>query len=391
VEGGGHVLVAFCSVCVLGSAFCSVEIRTHPSNDRRSRQLDGSSEPPTLRSLTGVTSPEVPLSILDLAVVGRDDTVRDALESTVALARAAEERGYRRVWYAEHHNMSSIASSATSVLIAHVAAHTTRIRLGSGGIMLPNHSPLTIAEQFGTLASLHPGRIELGLGRAPGTDQRTFLALRRSFDDAAHFPQDVLELQGYLSGDSLVEGVRAIPGQGTHVPITILGSSLYGAQLAAELGLPYGFASHFAPAELQNAVALYRRTYRPSDRHPEPFVHAGVNVVVGETREQAAAMFERVKRSRVASFLGRGLGRHLTDDEIDALLRSPQGHQVVGMMRHTAVGTPAEVRAQLDEFAAYADADDLIVVLNATSIEERLRSLHLLADAYAPAAAPARV
>lgn len=337
------------------------------------------------RSVTAVTTPAVPLSILDLAVVGRDDSVRDALAATVELARAAEERGYRRVWYAEHHNMSSIASSATAVLIAHVAAHTARIVLGSGGIMLPNHAPLTIAEHFGTLASLHPGRIELGLGRAPGTDQRTFLALRRSFDDAAHFPQDVLELQGYLSGDSIVEGVRAIPGEGTHVPITILGSSLYGAQLAAELGLPYGFASHFAPAELQNAVALYRRTYRPSERHPEPYVHAGVNVVVAETHEAALDMHERVKRSRVASFLGRGLGRRLSDDEVEQLLRSPQGHQIVGMMRHTAVGTPPEVRAQLDEFAAFADADDVIVVLNATSIEARLRQVHLLADAFAAA------
>jgi luciferase family oxidoreductase group 1 len=325
---------------------------------------------------------EVPLSLLDLAVVGRDDTVAEGLAATVALARAAEERGYRRIWYAEHHNMSSIASSATSVLIAHVAAHTERIRLGSGGIMLPNHSPLVIAEQFGTLATLHPGRIELGLGRAPGTDQVTIRAMRRDFDAAAHFPHDVLELQAYLDGDSLVDGVRAIPGEGTCVPITILGSSLYGAQLAAELGLPFGFASHFAPAELQNAVGLYRRTYRPSDRHPTPYVHAGVNAVVAPTRDEANEMHEKVKRSRVASFLGRGLGRTLTDDEVEALLRSPQGHQIAGMMRHTAVGTPTEVRHQLEEFATYADADDLIVVLNATSIEDRCRAVHLLADAY---------
>jgi luciferase family oxidoreductase group 1 len=327
-------------------------------------------------------TPEVPLSILDLAVVGRDDTVADALHASVAIARAAEERGYRRIWYAEHHNMASIASSATSVLIAHVAAHTERIRLGSGGIMLPNHAPLVIAEQFGTLATLHPGRIELGLGRAPGTDQRTVRALRRDVDDAAHFPHDVLELQAYLSDRSLVDGVRAIPGEGTEVPITILGSSLFGAQLAAELGLPFGFASHFAPAELQNAVALYRRSYRPSERNPDPYVHAGVNVVVADTHDDARAMFERVKRSRVASFLGRGLGRRLTDDEVEALLRSPQGHQVVGMMRHTAVGTPREVRTQLEAFATYADADDLIVVHNAPTIETRVRSVHLLADAY---------
>jgi luciferase family oxidoreductase group 1 len=334
-----------------------------------------------------MSAPEVPLSILDLAIVGHDDTVAEALDATVVMAQAAEERGYRRIWYAEHHNISSIASSATSVVIAHVAAHTERIRLGSGGIMLPNHSPLVIAEQFGTLASLHPGRIELGLGRAPGTDLMTLRAMRRDVDAADQFPNDVLELQAYLAGDSLIRGVEAIPGAGTEVPITILGSSRYGAQLAAQLGLPYGFASHFAPAELQNAVALYRRTYQPSARHPEPYVHAGVNVVVADTREEATALYERVKRSRVASFLGRGAGRRLTDDEVDRLMRSPQGLQVIGMMRHTAVGTPAEVRGQLEEFAAYADADDLIVVHNATTIEQRLRSVHLLADAYGSDAA----
>lgn len=334
-----------------------------------------------------MAAPEVPLSILDLAIVGRDDTVADALTATVDLARAAEALGYRRVWYAEHHNMSSIASSATSVLIAHVAAHTERILLGSGGIMLPNHSPLVIAEQFGTLAELHPGRIELGLGRAPGTDQVTVHALRRGPDAAAHFPQDVLELQAYLEGDSLVAGVRAIPGQGTRVPITVLGSSLYGAQLAAALGLPYGFASHFAPAELEEAVARYRREYQPSERHPTPYVHAGVNVVVAPTHDEALEMQAHVERARVASFLGRGLGRRLDDAEVDALVRSPQGRQIIGMMKHTAVGTPDEVRRQLDEFADHADADDLIVVFNATTIEARLRSVHLLADAYTADAA----
>jgi luciferase family oxidoreductase group 1 len=330
-----------------------------------------------------MTRPEVPLSVLDLAVVGRDDTVADALAATVDLAQAAEERGYRRVWYAEHHNMSSIASSATSVLIAHVAAHTSRIRLGSGGIMLPNHAPLTIAEQFGTLASLHPGRIELGLGRAPGTDQPTFRALRRDLDAAAAFPHDVLELQAYLAGNSIVDGVDAIPGAGTEVPLTILGSSLYGADLAAQLGLPYGFASHFAPTDLERAVALYRRAFRPSDQLDEPFVLAGVNVVIAETSDEAAATFEQVKRRRVTSFLGRG--RQFTDDEVDQLVVSPQGLQIAGMMRHTVVGTPRTVRGQLDDFQSYADADELIVVHNAISIEGRLRAVHLLADAYAEA------
>ncbi len=327
-----------------------------------------------------MSSTSVPLSILDLAVVGRDDTEAEALAGTVALAQAAEARGFRRVWYAEHHNMSSIASSATAVLIAHVAAHTSTITLGAGGIMLPNHSPLAIAEQFGTLATLHPGRIELGVGRAPGSDQPTILALRRTWDAAATFPHDVLELQAYLAGESIVAGVKAVPGAGTEVPIWVLGSSLYGAELAAQLGLPYAFASHFAPADLERAVALYRRTFQPSAALERPHVAAGINVVIAETADEAAATFERVKRRRVASFLGGG--RRFTEEEIDQLVASPQGHQVAGMMRHTAVGTPARVAAELEDFRRYADADEVIVVLNALTIEDRVRSVHLLAEAY---------
>ncbi|NNE12537.1 MAG: MsnO8 family LLM class oxidoreductase, partial [Ilumatobacter sp.] len=202
----------------------------------------------SIRHALGVTGAEsIPLSILDLAIVGRDETPADAFAHSVAIARRAEARGYRRVWYAEHHNMASIASSATSVLIAHVAAHTSSIRLGAGGVMLPNHSPLVIAEQFGTLATLHPGRIDLGLGRAPGSDQHTMRAMRVDPRASDRFPQDVLELQGYLRGSSLVPGIEAVPGAGTDVPLYVLGSSLFGAQLAAQLGLPYGFASHFAP------------------------------------------------------------------------------------------------------------------------------------------------
>ena len=189
----------------------------------------------------------LPLSILDLAIIGKGQTAADAFANSVALAQRAEARGYERVWYAEHHNMASIASSATSVLIAHVAAHTSTIRLGAGGVMLPNHSPLTIAEQFGTLATLHPGRIDLGLGRAPGSDQDTMRAMRRDAHSSDRFPEDVLELQGYLRGESRIAGVVAVPGAGTNVPLYILGSSLFGARLAAMLGLPYAFASHFAP------------------------------------------------------------------------------------------------------------------------------------------------
>jgi luciferase family oxidoreductase group 1 len=331
----------------------------------------------------------IPLSILDLAIVGEGVTVPDALHASVAVAQRAEARGYARVWYAEHHNMASIASSATSVLIAHVAAHTATIRLGSGGVMLPNHSPLTIAEQFGTLASLHPGRIDLGLGRAPGTDQQTLRALRRDAWAAETFPQDVLELQGYLAGESRVPGVRAIPGAGTNVPLYILGSSLYGAQLAAVLGLPYAFASHFAPAALRDAVALYREEFKPSVQLEQPYVIAGVNVVVADTDDDARTMLEAVRRARVARFLVRDHGspgtagerdRRVADDELDRLLASPQGRQVAEMMRYTAVGAPATVKAYLDDFSTLANADELMLVHAAPTIETRLRSVDLVAD-----------
>jgi luciferase family oxidoreductase group 1 len=330
-----------------------------------------------------------PLSILDLALIGRDQTPADALAGSVALAQAAERRGYRRVWYAEHHNMSTIASSATAVLIAHVAAHTSTIRLGSGGVMLPNHSPLTIAEQFGTLASLHPGRIDLGLGRAPGTDQATMRALRRDHLAADTFPQDVLELQGYLTGDTRVPGVHAIPGRGTDVPLYILGSSLFGAKLAAALGLPYGFASHFAPQALRHAVAVYRSEFRPSEQLAEPYVIAGVNVIAAETDEEAEAQHLRVRRARVSLFLGRQQGRTFSDEEADAILESPQGAQIAEMMRYSAVGTPGRVRSYLEDFAAHAEADELIVVHASPTIDARLRSLDLLADAWELEVAPA--
>ena len=316
-------------------------------------------------------------------MVGRGDTVADALNATRVIAQAAEARGYRRIWYAEHHNMSSITSAATAVLIAHVAGNTRRILLGSGGVMLPNHSPLAIAEQFGTLASLHPGRIELGLGRAPGSDPATTHALRRDQASAEAFPQDVLELQAFLAGESLVPGVQAIPGAGTHVPLTILGSTLFGAQLAAHLGLRYGFASHFAPEALVDAVALYRRMFTPSGQSEVPHVTAAMNVVVAESPEAAEDLLEQVRRRRVASFLGRGYGREFTEDEIDQLIGTPQAAQILGMMRHTAVGTPPQVRTQLEEFQSFADADELIVVINAVTTEGRLRCLNLLADAYA--------
>jgi luciferase family oxidoreductase group 1 len=326
-----------------------------------------------------------PLSILDLATVGEHQTVRESLEATVVLARRAEQAGFNRVWYAEHHNMASIASSATSVLIAHVAAHTERIRLGAGGIMLPNHSPLTIAEQFGTLAELNAGRIDLGLGRAPGSDQLTQRALRRDPMAAENFPQDVIELQGYLSGTSRVPGVEAIPGKDTAVPLYILGSSLFGGSLAAALGLPFAFASHFAPDALEQAVHLYRDRFRASEQLDRPYVIAGVNVVVADTTAQAEAHLLYAQRHRVARFLARG--HQVTDQQADELLDSRAGRQVLQMMEYTAAGDPPAVRRYLDDFAQHAGADELIVTLMSPGFENRLRAATLLAEvAELPAA-----
>ncbi|MEU7741219.1 LLM class flavin-dependent oxidoreductase [Nonomuraea sp. NPDC049158] len=318
-----------------------------------------------------------PLSILDLAHIGDGETAGDSFRASVTMAQRAEEWGYQRIWYAEHHNMPSIASSATSVLIAHVASQTTTIRLGAGGIMLPNHAPLTIAEQFGTLETLHPGRIDLGLGRAPGSDQQTMRALRRNPASADDFPQDVLELQGYLTGESRIPGIDATPGKGTDVPLYILGSSLFGAKLAAMLGLPYAFASHFAPTALEDAVALYRREFQPSRQLAEPYVIAGVNVIAADTTEEAEAQFLNAKRSRVTRFLGRG--QTFTPEEADVILASPAGQQLLQMAKYSGVGTAAEVRDYLDRFAKQAQADELIVVSMAPDRKAWLRSLELLA------------
>ncbi len=326
----------------------------------------------------------IPLSILDLAIIGKGQTAADAFANSVALAQRAEARGYERVWYAEHHNMASIASSATSVLIAHIAAHTSTIRLGAGGVMLPNHSPLTIAEQFGTLATLHPGRIDLGLGRAPGSDQNTMRAMRRDAHSSDRFPEDVLELQGYLRGESRVAGVVAVPGAGTDVPLYILGSSLFGARLAALLGLPYAFASHFAPAALLDAIEIYRREFQPSVQLAEPYAIAGVNVIAADTDDEALEQWETVRRYRIARFVAPG--RDLSDDEADAILASPQGQQIAQMMHYSAVGAPDRVKAYLDEFAERAGVDELITAHSSPTIDQRLRSVDLLADAMDPVA-----
>src|SRR5689334_17223686 len=315
------------------------------------------------------------LSILDLAPIGRGQTASDSFAASVALAQRAEELGYERVWYAEHHNMPRIASSATSVLISHVGAHTRTIRLGAGGVMLPNHSPLTIAEQFGTLEAMYPGRIDLGLGRAPGSDQNTMYALRRDAASADRFPHDVLELQGYLTGNSRVAGVDAVPGKGSHVPLYILGSSLFGATLAAALGLPYAFASHFAPQLLEAAVAAYRQEFRPSEQLDRPYVVAGVNVFAADTANAAREHVTAARRLRAIGLFGRGTP--YSDEAADELLASGAGRHVDQMLTYAAVGTPGEVRNYLEGFVKTADADELIVAHQAPTPEGRLRSVTL--------------
>jgi luciferase family oxidoreductase group 1 len=325
----------------------------------------------------------IPLSVLDLAPIARGETASSSIAGSVALAQRAEEQGYQRVWYAEHHNMPGIASSATSVLIAHVGAQTERIRLGAGGIMLPNHSPLTIAEQFGTLEAMHPGRIDLGLGRAPGSDQNTMYALRRDATSADRFPQDVLELQGYLAGETRVPGVDAVPGKGSNVPLYILGSSMFGATLAAALGLPYAFASHFAPQMLEPAVAAYRREFRPSAQLDRPYVIAGVNAIAADSRADADAQLQQIRRIRAVGLFGRAQRFEGVDVDAagDELLAQGAALHVDQMLTHTALGRPDEVREYLETFRKLADADELIVAHQSPTIEGRLRSVTLVAEA----------
>lgn len=323
----------------------------------------------------------VPLSILDLAAIGEGETIAESFAGSLMLAQLAEHLGYSRVWYAEHHSMARIASSATAVLIAHIAAHTATIRLGAGGIMLPNHSPLVIAEQFGTLATLHPGRIDLGLGRAPGSDQTTARALRRDPMTAEHFPQDVLELQAFLGDQSPIPGVRAIPGEGTHVPLYILGSSTFGAQLAARLGLPYAFASHFAPKLLHQAIAIYREQFQPSTQLDQPYVMAGVGVIAADTSSAARTEFEQMRRNWARELFSRG-GVRPSLDEVDALLQSSQATRLDEMLHYSAVGTPPEVAAYLDDFQRQTGADELMIVHRTVSVGSRLRSVELLGEHF---------
>src|SRR3954471_20990314 len=288
--------------------------------------------------------PLPPLSVLDLAPIVEGATPSEALRNSLDLAQHVERWGYNRFWLAEHHNAIGIASAATAVVIAHVAAGTSTIRVGAGGIMLPNHSPLVIAEQFGTLEALHPGRIDLGLGRAPGTDRLTILALRRDVTSADTFPQDVLKLQQFLGDPRPAQAVRATPGAGTHVPLYILGSSLFGAQLAAALGLPYAFASHFAPDALLPALEAYRAGFRPSAQLQEPYAMVGINAVVAEDDESARKLFTSVQQSFTNISRGRRGQLPPPIDDIESYWTAEEKVRVMGMLSRSFVGSPSTVR-----------------------------------------------
>ena len=323
------------------------------------------------------------LSVLDLAPIVEGSTAAESLRHTLDLARHAEGWGYHRYWLAEHHNMDGVACSATAVLVGHVAGGTRSIRVGSGGVMLPNHAPLVIAEQFGTLATLYPGRIDLGLGRAPGTDQLTARALRQHLVQAEdQFPQDVVELQAYLGDEAPGQAVRAIPGMGTKVPIWLLGSSLYSAQLAAYLGLPFAFASHFAPDMLLQALDIYRRTFRPSADWPKPHAMVGINVVAADTDEQAAVLFTSTQQRFLGMQRGvRGPLPRPIDPALMATLWNPREQAgVQRMLAATAVGGPATLRQQLADIVAQTSADELIVAGAIHDHAARLHSYELLAE-----------
>ena len=328
-----------------------------------------------------MTSP-IPLSVLDLAPVCEGSDVGTALGNCLDLARHVEALGYRRFWLAEHHNMPGIASAATAVLIAHVAAGTSRIRVGAGGIMLPNHSPLQVAEQFGTLAALHPGRIDLGVGRAPGTDQATARALRRYFEGADRFPDDVQELLSWFRAAVPGQAVRAVPGAGLEVPVWILGSSLFGAQLAAALGLPYAFASHFAPDAMEQALLLYHRQFQPSAQCPHPYVMLAVNVVAADTDAQARRLFTTPQQAFVNLRRGRSGLIPPPVDDIEACWTAAEKAGVERALACSVVGGPQAVARGLADFADRHRPDELIVVANLHDHQARKDSYRIAAQAW---------
>jgi len=322
----------------------------------------------------------VPFSVLDLAPVSEGSTPAAALQNARDLAQCAERLGYHRYWVAEHHNMVGIASAATSVVIGFIAANTSRIRVGAGGIMLPNHSPLVIAEQFGTLELLYPHRIDLGLGRAPGTDHQTMMALRIDPRASDNFPQDVMELRALLGPLQAGQTIQAVPGTNTKVPLWILGSSLFGAQLAAMLGLPYAFASHFAPDQLIEALEIYRARFKPSEQLKKPYAMAGVNIIAAETDAKAQYLFTSLQQRFADMARGaRGLLKKPIDD-IEDYWSGSEKIQAQRMLACSFVGSPMTLRQQLQAFIAKTGVDELMVATAIYDHQARMRSYELLAD-----------
>lgn len=323
----------------------------------------------------------IPYSVLDLAVVTKGSNPKEAIERSRELAVHTEKLGYRRFWMAEHHNMEHIASSATSVLLGHMAEATSNIRIGSGGIMLPNHSPYIIAEHFGTLATMYPGRIDLGLGRAPGTDQTTAHAIRPNrMQEVYNFPENVALLQKYLSGDNAEAKVRAFPGEGTEVPLWILGSSTDSAHLAAKLGLPYAFASHFAPQHLMDAIRIYREEFQPSKQLDEPYIMAGINVIVADTMEQAEYLSTSTKQMFVGVITGERNPLPAPVDNINEVVPIQYQRALEQMLTYSFVGDKAKIQKQLADFLNMTEVDELITASYIFDHEQRLKSHQLFAE-----------
>ena len=320
----------------------------------------------------------VPLSVLDLAPVPEGQDVGQALRNSRDLAQHAEALGYARYWMAEHHNMPGIASAATAVALAHVASGTSTIRIGAGGVMLPNHAPYLIAEQFGTLAALHPGRVDLGLGRAPGSDQNAAQAMRRSLTQEDDFPRDVMELMEYFRPAESGQALRAVPGEGLNVPIWILGSSTYGAQLAAALGLPYAFASHFAPDHLQDAIAIYRDRFRPSAQLAAPRVMLGINVVAADTDAEARILFSSLQQAFINLRSGRPGKLPAPIEGFDAQIPPRAKLMLDHSLSCAVVGGPETVRAEVAAFVARTGADELMVTAQIFDHAARKRSFEIL-------------
>ena len=326
---------------------------------------------------------EIPFSVLDLAPIVKGDTPTDSFRKSLLLARSCEQFGYNRYWFAEHHNMENIASSATSVLIGFIAGGTSRIRVGAGGIMLPNHAPLIIAEQFGTLESIYPGRIDLGLGRAPGTDPVTSHALRRNLSGSVDdFPRDVMELQHYLAPRSDTSRVRAIPGEGTEVPIWLLGSSTYSAQLAAALGLPFAFASHFAPTYLFDALKLFKQNFTPSEQLQQPYSMACVNVIAADTDEEAQRLATSFYMLAMGIVTGKRQPLQPPVENMDSIWSEYEKAAVMQMMQFSFIGSMQTVKVQLESFAASTDVDEIMVASYIYDNAAKIHSYELIATLF---------